>query len=118
MGQSIGAVARELEWRRWFTPATRRAALLPPLGGERVLVVCHLDPKMVPYFDALTGAGAEIWACAANPATTRDAVAIHLQNAGVHLLTLSSPRLGAPALPWRKLTADAYCNNFLRLSSR
>ena len=73
---------------------------------------------MVPYFDALTGAGAEIWACAANPATTRDAVAIHLQNAGVHLLTLSSPRLGAPALPWRKLTADAYCNNFLRLSSR
>jgi S-adenosylhomocysteine hydrolase len=40
---------------------------------------------MVPYFDALTGAGAEIWACAANPATTRDAVTIHLQNAGVHV---------------------------------
>jgi adenosylhomocysteinase len=86
VGQSIGALARELEWLREFTPATRRAAaLLPPLGGERVLVVCHLDPKMIPYFDALTGAGAEIWACAANPATTRDAVAIHLQNAGVHI---------------------------------
>jgi adenosylhomocysteinase len=86
VGQSVGALARELEWLREFTPATRRAAaLLPPLGGERVLVVCHLDLKMIPYFDALTGAGAEIWACAANPATTRDAVAIHLQNAGVHV---------------------------------
>jgi adenosylhomocysteinase len=86
VGQSVGALARELEWLREFTPATRRAAaLLPPLGGERVLVVCHLDSKMIPYFDALTGAGAEIWACAANPATTRDAVAIHLQNAGVHV---------------------------------
>src|SRR5215210_3945684 len=40
---------------------------------------------MVSYFDALTGAGAEIWACAANPATTRDAVTIHLQNEGVHV---------------------------------
>ncbi len=57
----------------------------PAAARERVLVVCHLDPKMVPYFDALTGAGAEIWACAANPATTRDAVTIHLQNAGVHV---------------------------------
>jgi S-adenosylhomocysteine hydrolase len=95
-----GNLARELGWLREFTPATRRAAAsLPPLRGERVLVVCHLDPKMVPYFDALTGAGAEIWACAANPATTRDAVTIHLQNAGVHLLTLSSPRPGGPALP-------------------
>jgi adenosylhomocysteinase len=35
VGQSVGALARELEWLREFTPATRRAALLPPLGGER-----------------------------------------------------------------------------------
>jgi hypothetical protein len=33
---------------------------------------------MVPYFAALVGAGAEVWACAANPATTRDAVVAHL----------------------------------------
>ncbi len=86
MGQVVGALARELEWLREFTPATRRAASsLPPLRGERVLVVCHLDLKMVPYFDALAGAGAEVWACAANPATTRDAVAIHLENVGVRV---------------------------------
>jgi len=84
VGQNVGALARELEWLREFTPATRQAASsLPSLGGERLLVVCHLDLKMVPYFEALTGAGAEVWACAANPATTRDAVAIYLENAGV-----------------------------------
>jgi adenosylhomocysteinase len=86
VGQVVGVLARELEWLREFTPATRLAASsLPPLDGERVLVVCHLDLKMVPYFEALKGAGAEVWACAANPATTRDAVAIHLQNAGVRV---------------------------------
>ncbi len=86
MVQSVGALARELEWLREFTPATRRAAaFLPPLDGERALVVCHLDPKMVPFFEALTGAGAEVWACAANPATTRDAVTLHLEEVGVHV---------------------------------
>src|ERR671916_2771216 len=86
VGQNVVALARELEWLREFTPATRRAAAsLPMLEGERVLVVCHLDLKMVPYFDALVGAGAEVWACAANPATTRDAVAIHLENAGARV---------------------------------
>ncbi len=85
MGRNEDALDRELEWLREFTPATRRAASsLPPLIGERLLVVCHLDVKMVPYFDALIGAGAEVWACAANPATTRDAVAAHLEDAGVH----------------------------------
>jgi S-adenosylhomocysteine hydrolase len=68
-------LARELEWLREFTLATRRASSLPSLQDERVLVVCHLDLKMVPYFEALLAAGAEVWACAANPATTRDAVA-------------------------------------------
>src|SRR5918998_2577067 len=86
VGQNVVALARELEWLGEFTPATRQAASsLPPLSGERVLVVCHLDLKMVPYFDALTASGAEVWACAANPATTRDAVAIHLENAGVRV---------------------------------
>jgi adenosylhomocysteinase len=48
------APSRELEWLREFTPATRGAAAsLPPLGGERLLVVCHLDAKMIPYFEAL-----------------------------------------------------------------
>jgi len=85
MGEGADALARELAWLREFTPATRRAAAsLPPLD-ERLLVVCHLDPKMVPYFEALTNAGAEVWACAANPATTRDAVALHLEDAGVHV---------------------------------
>ena len=49
MGQSIGALARELEWLREFTPATRRAALLPPLGGERgklVSVRGGLEPRV------------------------------------------------------------------------
>jgi adenosylhomocysteinase len=78
-------LARELEWLREFTLATRRASSLPSLQGERVLVVCHLDLKMVPYFEALLAAGAEVWACAANPATTRDAVAGYLENAGVRV---------------------------------
>ena len=74
------ALASELGWLREFTPATRAAAdALPPLGGERLLVVCHLDVKMVPCFEALIEKGAEVWACAANPATTRDRVAEHLQ---------------------------------------
>ena len=74
----------ELGWLREFTPATRAAATsLPPLSGERLLAVCHLDIKMVPYFEALVAAGAEVWACAANPATTRDAVAEHLDTIGV-----------------------------------
>src|SRR3712207_450093 len=74
----------ELEWLREFTPATRRAAeALPSLEGERALAVCHLDLKMVPYFEALVASGAEVRACAANPATTRDRVAEHLSSLGV-----------------------------------
>lgn len=74
----------ELAWLRRFTPATRRSAgALPSLSGERLLVVCHLDLKMIPYFEALLSAGAEVHACAANPATTRDAVAEHLEALGV-----------------------------------
>jgi adenosylhomocysteinase len=81
----------ELAWLGEFTPATRRAAeALPSLEGERVLAVCHLDLKMIPYFEALVASGAEVWACAANPATTRDGVAEHLESSGV--------RLGARAL--------------------
>jgi adenosylhomocysteinase len=77
--------ALELEWLREFTPATRLAAdALPSLRGERLLVVCHLDAKMIPYFEALVAAGAAVWACAANPATTRDRVAEHLESLGVH----------------------------------
>ncbi len=79
-------MARELEWLLEFVPATRRAAIsLPSLEGERLLVVCHLDLKMIPYFDALVGKGAEVWACAANPATTRDEVAGHLETLGVRV---------------------------------
>lgn len=79
-----GAFAREMAWLRDFTPATRSAAGdLPSLRGERVLVVCHLDLKMVPYFEALLSAGARVHACAANPATTRDEVADHLRTMGV-----------------------------------
>ena len=60
--------ALELEWLREFTPATQLAASsLPSLRGERLLVVCHLDAKMISYFEALVAAGAEVWACAANP---------------------------------------------------
>ena len=74
----------ELAWLRDFTPATRSAAAaLPSLHGERLLVVCHLDLKMVPYFEALLAAGADVYACAANPATTRDEVAEHLGSLGV-----------------------------------
>src|ERR671917_39060 len=77
-------LAQELEWLREFTPATRSASSsLPSLEDERVLVVCHLDLKMVPYFEALVGAGADVYACAANPATTRDEVAEHLGSLGV-----------------------------------
>ncbi len=77
-------LARELAWLRDFTPATRSAAGdLPSLQGERLLVVCHLDLKMVPYFEALLSAGAGVHACAANPATTRDGVAEHLGSLGV-----------------------------------
>src|ERR671917_1553878 len=81
----------ELAWLREFTPATQRAAeALPSLRGERLLAVCHLDLKMIPYFEALVASGAEVWACAANPATTRDGVVEHLESSGV--------RLGARAL--------------------
>lgn len=79
-------LASELDWLGRFTPATAAAAAaMPGLDGERVLVVCHLDAKMVPYFAALVGAGAEVWACAANPATTRDAVVAHLAELGVRV---------------------------------
>jgi adenosylhomocysteinase len=77
-------LTRELAWLREFTPATRQAAeALPSLEGERILAVCHLDLKMIPYFEALVASGAEVWACAANPATTRDEVAEHLGSLGV-----------------------------------
>ncbi len=56
---------------------------MPSLKDERLLVVCHLDLKMIPYFEALLAAGAEVHACAANPATTRDEVAEHLETLGV-----------------------------------
>ncbi len=79
------AFESELGWLREFTPATRAAASLPSLAGERLLVVCHLDVKMVPYFEALVDAGGEVWACAANPATTRDRVAEHLGSSGVRV---------------------------------
>ena len=73
-----------LAWLRDFTPATRSAAAaLPSLQSERLLVVCHLDLKMVPYFEALLAAGADVYAGAANPATTRDEVAEHLGSLGV-----------------------------------
>ena len=75
---------KDLAWLGAFTPATREAArALPSLGGERLLVVCHLDLKMVPYFEALVEAGAGVRAHAANPATTRDAVAAYLGSIGV-----------------------------------
>jgi adenosylhomocysteinase len=54
------------------------------MSGERLLIVCHLDVKTVPYFEALVEKGAEVWAHAANTATTRDAVADHLGSMGVH----------------------------------
>jgi len=55
-----------LAWLRDFTPATRSAAAaLPSLQSERLLVVCHLDLKMVPYFEALLAAGADVYAGAA-----------------------------------------------------
>jgi adenosylhomocysteinase len=73
-----------MEWLRAFTPATAAAArTLPSLAAERLLVVCHLDLKMVPYFESLLAAGADVYACAANPATTRDEVAEHLGTLGV-----------------------------------
>ena len=84
-------LARELDWLREFTPATQRAAAsLPRLEGERVLVVCHLDLKMIPYFEALVAAGAQVWACAANPATTRDRVAEYLEALGVRVSARAS----------------------------
>ena len=94
MRQQDDVLARELEWLGEFTPATRRAATsLPALENERLLVVCHLDLKMVPYFQALLGAGAEVWACAANPATTRDEVAEHLETLGVRVPARTSDPL-------------------------
>ena len=84
MPEREDGLARELAWLREFTPATRASAeALPSLRGERLLVVCHLDLKMVPYFEALLSAGAGVWACAANPATTRDEVAERLGSLGV-----------------------------------
>ncbi|HET7480936.1 MAG TPA: NAD(P)-dependent oxidoreductase, partial [Rubrobacteraceae bacterium] len=77
---------RDLAWMRAFTPATRASAsALSSLEGERVLTVCHLDLKMIPYFEALIDKGAEVWACAANPATTRNEVAERLNSIGVHV---------------------------------
>ena len=97
----------ELEWLREFVPATRGAAAsLPPMSGERILVVCHLDVKMIPYFEALVAAGAEVWACAANPATTRDAVAEHLNASGVRVLARFADPPELPAAELRNL-ADA-----------
>jgi adenosylhomocysteinase len=90
--------ALELEWLREFTPATQLAASsLPSLEGERLLVVCHLDVKMIPYFEALVAAGAEVWACAANPATTRDRVAEHLESLDIRApaRALDTPELHA-----------------------
>jgi hypothetical protein len=47
-------LVHELEWLREFTPVTRRAAAsLPSMGGERMVVGCHLDIKMIPFLGAL-----------------------------------------------------------------
>jgi hypothetical protein len=55
--RSQGDPALELEWLREFTPATRLAAgALPALRDERLLVVCHLDAKMIPNFGACAAA--------------------------------------------------------------
>jgi len=84
--RSPGNPVRDLDWLREFTPATAKAATAlssETLANERVLVVCHLDLKMIPYFEALVNAGAEVSACSANPATTRDEVAEHLRAIGV-----------------------------------
>jgi hypothetical protein len=66
-------LVHELEWLREFTPVTRRAAAsLPSMGGERMVVVCHLDIKMIPFLGALVAVGAGVWACSATrprPAT-------------------------------------------------
>ena len=71
---------------RAFTPATARAAeSLSSLSGERILTVCHLDLKMIPYFEALIEKDAEVWACTASPFTTRDRVAEHLDGLGVRV---------------------------------
>ncbi|MGH8906618.1 MAG: NAD(P)-dependent oxidoreductase [Egibacteraceae bacterium] len=83
----------ELSWIARFTPATRAAAdALPRLDGERLLVTCHLDAKMVGYFAGVVAAGAQVWACAANPLTTRDAVVDHLAGLGVRV----TARFGDP----------------------
>lgn len=77
---------QDLAWMHSFTPATTRAAAsLSSLSGERILVVCHLDLKMIPYFEALIEKGAEVWACAASPFTTRDEVAERLSSLGVRV---------------------------------
>ena len=72
---------RELAWLEPFTPATSLAASrLPSLAGERLLLVCHLDIKMVPPIRALARTGVELLVRAANPATTRDTVAEHIRS--------------------------------------
>ena len=49
--------ARELAWLRRFTLATAAASkALSSLRGEVLLVVCHLDVKMIPHFEALLAA--------------------------------------------------------------
>ena len=99
-------LGQKLDRLRRFTPTTRGAATaLAPLDGERLLVVCHLDAKMVPYFEALLADGAEVWACAVNLATTRDVVARCLNASGVRApARLADPRNSTPQVPPR---ADA-----------
>lgn len=80
------SLEQELAWMQDFTPATARAAgSLASLSGERILVVCHLDLKMIPCFQALVDKGAEVHACAASPFTTRNEVTDHLNSIGINV---------------------------------
>lgn len=82
------AAAVELPWLRRNTPITTRVASELGSGAFRGLTIClnvHLDLKMIPVVEALTGAGARVLVLGCNRETTRDPVAAYMAGTGAEV---------------------------------
>jgi adenosylhomocysteinase len=88
---------RYLEWIRRNMPLTRQAAAaLPDLSGLRLACNMHLDPKMLPFIEAVTERGGEIHLSPCNPDTVDDG------------LIRAARELGADAHAWSGMSREQW----------
>src|SRR5262245_38179587 len=74
---------KELAWVRAHMPRLQRALNdLPDLTGVRLAASVHIEIKMVPLFEGLLAAGAELFLVTCNPTTVRDEIVHMLRERG------------------------------------